>query len=66
MKITIDVPEYETRQIKNILVETGTVPGKISLRKVAKLFAQNIIDRYYSVEYLDVEDIGRELNETDS
>ena len=51
MKITIEVYKGDVKQIKEEYEYYHK--KKIGLKEVAKRFAQDIIDRYYSVEYLD-------------
>lgn len=46
--VQVSVSEFDTKQVADEL-------GRKDLEGVAKDFAQNLIDRYYSVEYLDIE-----------
>lgn len=73
MRVTVEVPNYEAKQIAGEIsavstpvfnagaAEDGRQPTRrktVSPRKAAKLFAQDLIDRYFSTEYLDAEKLS--------
>ena len=56
MKVVVKVYLYEAERVAKQVKSR-------QVRKVAKVFAQNLIDRYFSTEYLDADEIKDELNE---
>ena len=73
MKVTVDVPDYEANQIAKEIsaastpicnagaTEDGrqsTQRKRVLPRDAAKLFAQDLIDRYFHPEYLDAEKLS--------
>lgn len=61
IKLTVDVDDYTVNQIKEE-VEYVT-ERKVDAKKVAIAFIKDLIDRYFSVEYLDAEDLADQLEE---
>jgi len=54
MKVQVKVDDYTAKQIQQeVEYATGK---KYDVKQVAELFVQNLIDRYFSVEYLDTEE----------
>lgn len=53
MKVTIEVDKQEAKRIAEEL--TKLLGKKVSIKKAATLFVQDLIDRYFSMEYLDAE-----------
>ena len=53
MKITINIPDFEVKKVKEEF--EFVTHKKKGLKEVAKRFAENLIYRYFSTEYLDVE-----------
>jgi len=54
MKIIVEVPDYEAKQVAGEAT-AATRKKKFPIRRAAKEFAQNLIDRYFSVEHLDTD-----------
>jgi hypothetical protein len=55
VKVVVDVPVDVVKEVKESLER------KVGEKKLAKVIAQNIIDRYFSLDYIDVEEIEMEL-----
>ena len=73
MRVTVEVSDYDAKQVAKEIPEVSTPifnagaaenerqttrRKMVSPRKAAKLFAQNLIDRYFSTEYLDAEKLS--------
>ena len=57
MKIIVEVPDYDANQVAKEI--TAVSRGKsVTVGKAAELFAQDLINRYFSTEYLDAEKLS--------
>ena len=56
--ITVSVKIYKPTATRIAGEVAAVSKKKVSITKVAQLFAQNLIDRYFDVEYLDAEAIA--------
>ena len=59
MKVIVDVDSYVAKQVKGEAeaISTRLKSKKLPTRKYAEAFAQNLINRYFSAECLDAEDL---------
>lgn len=55
IKISVEIPIYDVLEIQKNIKESYN--KKYSLEKIAKAFVQNLINRYFSIEYLDPEEL---------
>jgi hypothetical protein len=57
LKIEVEISGYEANRIKEEFEFVSH--KKISVKEIAKRFANNLMDRYFSTEYLQVEDLEK-------
>jgi hypothetical protein len=55
VKVAVEVSGYEAKRIKEEFEFLSH--KKISIKEISKRFANNLMDRYFSTEYLQVEDL---------
>jgi ribosomal protein S10 len=53
IKVVVEVSGYEANRIKEEFEFVSH--KKISIKEVTKRFVNNLMDRYFSTEYLDIE-----------
>ena len=63
MKVTVYIDMYTARQIKGEVeaISDRLKSKRFSAKKYGEVFAQDIIDRYFSVEWLDAESLGQSI-----
>jgi hypothetical protein len=54
IKVVVEIEGFEAKRVAECFSEK---PSKRDIKRIAQAFAQNLIDRYFSTEYLDAEEL---------
>ena len=63
VKVVVEIDKYEAEQIAKLFKRKPT--GK-DVKRIAQIIAQDLIDRYFSIEHLDSEKVEEYLEEEEN
>jgi hypothetical protein len=63
IKVVVEIDKYDAEDIARIFKKN---PTRKDVKRIAQAFAQNLIDRYFSIEHLDSEKIEEYLEEEEN